>query len=328
MQKDLLLELIRKYRRGEATPDERRLLEAYYESFEVRAEATEAMTEADRALLAREIRRQVSAGPESPRLPHRMKMYSRAVAAMLLLAAGIAYLGWKGSLPQGEVRKNGPASAAVANNFVELPDGSTVILSPGSKLDFSRFTDRRGKREVYLTGEGYFDVKPDPKRPFIVYAGQIQTAVLGTSFNVKAMPGDKSITVTVTSGKVQVGDEKQVFGVLMPDEQMVYYLQEARTRVEAVDGKASVNWKMGDLYCDDITVEQAVLHLQEKYGVSIEVMDQGLKNKRFTTTFGKDEPLESVLNSLALFNGAEYHIDAKAKVVRLMPGEDPEKTGR
>ncbi len=92
---------------------------------------------------------------------------------------------------------------------VALADGSVVSLEPGSTL---RYPEHFGtQREVYLTGEAFFNVFRDEKHPFLVYAEDVVTRVLGTSFRVKAYGQGKEVRVAVTSGKVSVfkkGSEK------------------------------------------------------------------------------------------------------------------------
>jgi len=84
-----------------------------------------------------------------------------------------------------------------------LPDGSQVVLYQNTRISYPRqFT--AAKREVYLTGEAFFDVQKDPRRPFLVYANEMVTKVLGTSFFVKAYEQDKNVLVTVRTGKVSV----------------------------------------------------------------------------------------------------------------------------
>ena len=83
------------------------------------------------------------------------------------------------------------------------PDGSIVTLNRNSKLIFPKhFT--KNVREVTITGEAFFDVKPNTSKPFIINAGNVQVKVLGTSFNVCAYPGTETVEVVVESGKVQV----------------------------------------------------------------------------------------------------------------------------
>src|SRR5690606_2859673 len=90
------------------------------------------------------------------------------------------------------------------HRLLHLPDGSTVIVGVGSKLNYPSSFDSLRTREVYLEGQAYFDIRHNPQKPFIIHTGKVATTVLGTSFNIKAWPEDQDITVTVTRGKVRV----------------------------------------------------------------------------------------------------------------------------
>ena len=85
---------------------------------------------------------------------------------------------------------------------VTLQDGSIVTLEPGSEV---RYTQKfMNHREIFLSGDAFFEVTKDPNHPFFVYANEITTKVLGTSFRVKAKQGEKEIVVAVKTGKVSV----------------------------------------------------------------------------------------------------------------------------
>jgi transmembrane sensor len=93
------------------------------------------------------------------------------------------------------------AAAAAAQRRVALRDGSTVDLNAGTRVavEFSR-TERRVQFE---DGEAYFDIAPDPTRPFVVHAGDLRIRAVGTAFNVRIQ--SDGIDVVVTEGKVEVG---------------------------------------------------------------------------------------------------------------------------
>jgi transmembrane sensor len=93
---------------------------------------------------------------------------------------------------------------------VKLDDGSLVILKPGSKISYSTSFLLKKHREVFLSGEAFFDVAKDPAKPFLVYANELVTKVIGTSFNIKAFEADQNVTVKVHSGKVAVAVGKQI----------------------------------------------------------------------------------------------------------------------
>lgn len=93
------------------------------------------------------------------------------------------------------------------SQVILLPDSSVVELSPGSRLAFSPDFDK-AERNVYLSGEATFDVKKNIKKPFLVYANELITKVLGTRFTVRAFDVEKKVLVDVLSGRVSVFKEK------------------------------------------------------------------------------------------------------------------------
>ena len=148
----------------------------------------------------------------------RINVWLRMAAAVVL----ISMLGWWGSkmvlrtkpLP-GEtqvVSSDIPAGAElieVYNNkpvaqVVSLEDGSKITLRPGGLLKYKKGFSKGERREVYLTGEAFFDVAKNPERPFFVYARELVTKVLGTSFNIDARVDSDNVTVAVRTGKVSV----------------------------------------------------------------------------------------------------------------------------
>lgn len=102
-----------------------------------------------------------------------------------------------GRAPKEVVTKKGTSTKFL------LPDGSTVWLNAGSKLDYTKIGEV-GNREIYLSGEAFFDVVKDPKRPFIIHTSSIDVKVLGTKFNVKAYPEDKTVETSLVQGSVEV----------------------------------------------------------------------------------------------------------------------------
>lgn len=86
---------------------------------------------------------------------------------------------------------------------VLLPDNSSVLLSTGSQLRFHKQNTYK-LREVYLQGEGFFEVSKNPAKPFIVYTTNLTTKVLGTSFQVRSFDKETTTYVKVKTGKVSV----------------------------------------------------------------------------------------------------------------------------
>src|SRR6218665_3639367 len=85
--------------------------------------------------------------------------------------------------------------------LVTLPDQSVVLLSRGSLITYPKTFGQI--REVQFTGEAFFTIQRDPKRPFVVRSGGVTATVLGTSFTINTFRSNET-DVTVVTGKVEV----------------------------------------------------------------------------------------------------------------------------
>lgn len=107
---------------------------------------------------------------------------------------------------------------------VVLPDGSVVCLNSGSVLKYDPAFVRNKNREVYLVGEGYFEVHKNTEKPFIVHTEDLNIKVLGTVFNIRAYKEEPNIEVALVEGKVNVFSQSEEKGniVLRPNQRAVY----------------------------------------------------------------------------------------------------------
>ena len=183
---------------------------------------------------------------------------------------------------------------------VFLSDGSKVKLNAESRLTYTKPFDDE-KRVVYLEGEAFFEVAADPEKPFIVRTSELETRVLGTSFNVKAYPEDGRIDVAVKSGKVSVTSQKiknsDILGnnvVLSPTEMASYSQKENQFRVSVYDEKEVLSWSDGTLYFNNATMAEFVAKLERWYGIEIVVARKTPVKKGIVGEF-KDQSLEEIL---------------------------------
>lgn len=193
------------------------------------------------------------------------------------------------------------AEEVSAHQFIKLPDGSTVLLNSGSTLDYPEVFDGP-TREVTLSGEAFFDIKHNAARPFIVRTGSLTTTVLGTSFNVKAYAADDNITVTVTSGRVKVSDEMKVLGIIDPNQQISFSKATQQSEQKEVKSEEVVAWAEKDIFFDDVTLSEAVMMLEERFDVDIQLDQAEIGDCRFTATFVRGEDLYQILDVICAFN--------------------------
>lgn len=181
--------------------------------------------------------------------------------------------------------------------MIHLNDGSKVWLNAASKLYYPEtFSDT--SREVVLEGEAFFEVAKQPTRPFVIKTGKVLTRVLGTSFNIKAYQEDRTISVAVLTGKVQVSSETNSPIQLTPDQQATYNKQiKNLIREENVSANGIQSWKNGRIQFRNASFGEVAATLQRNYNVTI-TYDKQLENCPVHADFEKNQSIDTILNML------------------------------
>lgn len=195
---------------------------------------------------------------------------------------------------------------------VRLPDGSLVFLNAESSLRYPNSFTGLGKREVMLSGEGYFEVSRDRLHPFIVKTPTQQLEVLGTHFNINAYGGEAGVKTTLLEGSVRVGDGSMaVSGVLKPGQQS--RLRGKELDIATVDVDNAVAWKEGFFIFDSRPLELIMQDISRWYDVEIVYLDQGLKSKTFLGSVSRFSKVSKVLALLE--ETSELHFEIKGRQI-------------
>jgi len=191
---------------------------------------------------------------------------------------------------------------------VILADSTVVWLNSDSQLTYSNDFDGNS-RLVILSGEAYFDVKKDIKRPFIVRTLNADIKVFGTRFNVSSYPDEKLTEATLEEGKIAVNITGIVNPVeVTPGQRMVFNKQSGEVSLKQVDTDLYTSWKENKLRFDDAIFADVVKKLERWYDVKI-ILDKDLKySERYTMTI-KTESLREVLKRLKLTTPMSYKIE-------------------
>lgn len=254
-------------------------------------------------------------GRSSWRIPFGMKFAAIWLLPLIMLSTSI-YLYW-----QANAVKEVLADVSLIEHFVPagkreqviLPDSSRVWLNSGTVLIYpSTFVGQT--REVYLSGEGYFEVEKNAEQPFIVKARTLNVEVLGTRFNVLAYPEVGQIVTTLEEGSVQVrlqDEDNKVFH-LVPDEQLLYSIETGKVDIKQVVSADYSDWREGGLLFDNYSFTDIIRILQRTYGVAIHLQTSVYNKNKLTVHFNKNESLENIFMLLKeLIPGLEYKIDDK-----------------
>jgi ferric-dicitrate binding protein FerR (iron transport regulator) len=194
-----------------------------------------------------------------------------------------------------------------------LADGSSVFLQANSQLSYPR-KFKNEKREVYLSGEAFFEVAKNANQPFIVYTNELTTEVLGTSFNVKAYQKDQKITVEVHTGKVLVSTkmenqqtQKQEKILLLPTQQLIFnratvQIQKSVMSKQKIDTLTEIKQTFE---FEDAPAVEVFEKLKNIYHVDI-VYDKTLLANCLITLSLTDEPLFEKLDIICKAIEAKY----------------------
>ena len=197
---------------------------------------------------------------------------------------------------------------------VQLADGTNVWLNSQSELRYPvRFEGK--ERVVYLKGEGYFEVAPNRKKPFIVKTSEsIDVKVLGTKFNIAAYAEDVDVTTTLIEGSVEVILPKQVMPIV-PNEQLVFNKLDNTYKRKQVDASIYAGWKDGAFVFEDQTLEQIMERLRRWYEMEVFYTNEEIKNYRFTGDLMKYENFEKAVRMIEEVAGAKVEINGKCVII-------------
>lgn len=201
--------------------------------------------------------------------------------------------------------------------LITLDDGSSILLQKGSSLSYPA-NFKGDKREVYLDGEAFFEVAKDAEKPFFVFANELVTKVLGTSFTIKAYKGQKAIQVIVRTGKVSVFKLNEVQNsknvkilegvVVVPNQQINFDKEKSNfsksliEQPEMLSEMPRYNFEFKDTSASNIFAT-----IQKAYGISI-VYDEELLKQCPVTASLSDEPLYGKLDLICNAIEAEYQL--------------------
>lgn len=196
---------------------------------------------------------------------------------------------------------------------ITLPDGSKVWLNSDSKLTYQNDFNKE-KRELKLNGEAYFEVAPNPAKPFTVYADDLSVRALGTAFGIKAYKEDKVISSILMHGSVLVktpdGDT-----ILVPNERVQYNKELHKKNVTTVTNATDfTGWIHNELRFENESLEEIAKTIKRIYNVNVVFNSERLKKQRYTGTINNNS-LESIFNIISLTSPVVYKVDSQKVIL-------------
>ena len=203
------------------------------------------------------------------------------------------------------------STPAATTTLVTLNDGTKVMLNANSTLEYPVSFDDAEVREVRLKGEAHFEVTKNPHRPFVVKAGEMQTQVLGTIFDVKAYRKDAP-KVTLMEGKVKVSNADTEVE-MRPGQTAT--LQADKIVVSKASSSAS-DWLEGDFDMDQVTLAEAMSDIGAWYNKTVVFQSQANMDKLIHFRFSRRASLQEIITALNEMGVAKVRIE-KGKIMVL-----------
>ena len=245
--------------------------------------------------------------------------YGIAASVALLLLASIAF--WFTQRPATPLTVVSLESPTVITNAtplpqtVLLPDSSSVVLYPNSTLSHP-IHFAADQRNVRLTGRGFFEVRKDPTRPFVVRAERVVSTVLGTSFLVSDFEDQPISTVQVKTGLVSVASAKATGNASRPDPVVLHPYQQAAlseadaaltvTQLSEYDPTSAL--ARYDFTFRDAPLQDVFTRLGQVYQINIMYDDQILMDDLLNANL-EDMPLPDKLRVICKALGLTYSYD-------------------
>ena len=238
------------------------------------------------------------------------------IAASIILLISIYFLA-NLTNPSTEIQQ-----LSLANNVTEVPleitleDGTKLWLNKESSLQYPEAFDR-DRRWVTLSGEAYFQVSPDPQRPFVIQTESSNTEVIGTSFNIRNYHHEPVVEVWVESGKVAFSSVKDQLQekVFINSGEMVSFDKRANSISKRKIGNQNhLAWKTGKLVFQDVPLDEVFDVLSENFNIRFLVKNDALLNCHFIGTFD-NEKLEDILQLISFSMNITFDMNNEGYVI-------------
>jgi transmembrane sensor len=229
--------------------------------------------------------------------------YAAAIAIpLLLVGVAIYYSVDRINTNQGLVSFISPDGMRTRLN---LPDGSTVWLQPNSEIKYSKEFSPT-KRQVYFSGQAYFNISHNPNSPFTVSINNMNIKVLGTRFYVKAKLSDDHIETGLISGKVNLTGEG--FTKTLMVNEVVLFSKKRNSIIETRNLKDNAfEWQDNSLVFSNCALGTLLTNISDWYGLECYIDPKIDVNKKITITI-REESIQEIAEILKIVVPFEYKI--------------------
>lgn len=339
---DNYIELITKYLKNDATPDEEKLflqliesdseyrlfffkIKQIWELANAKDELSESSIEAEWQKLRKNIASEKNTDKrkfKNTQSPNRLLFSVLKLAAVLVFIAALTYFVQYGVGLHNVLSQQAQNQIEVPYGSkikICLPDNTSVWLNAGSSIEYPSFVVGK-TRQVKLSGEAYFEVAKNLERPFVIQTAELAIRVTGTTFNVKSYPNDSTAVVTLLNGGVNISSSTQTSAKqtykLAPGQKATFSKNTRQIKLEQANVKQSTDWLKGIYSFDSTPLSEIVKNLSRTYNKKFIIEDSKLMNIKFTGTLDCNYSWEIFLKVLNANTNTKHVIKNDSIIIK------------
>lgn len=306
-------QLLQKYIQGKANPQEIAFIEQWYGALPDK----ETLPDDRKLLIAADMRTYIQNAiadqtSKSPKIFYRRWI---SIAAILLVMLSFGFLTWnnKHSLESKTTANIMVATKANERKNVSLPDGSIITLEPSTKITYPGQFSSTIRAVELLEGEAFFDVAHEERRQFNVkLKSGIAVKVLGTSFKVRDLANEKTLKVTVLTGKVAVQKNEKAIDTLIKDQQLAFDRKFGQAIVYA-----TTQTKVVKLSFDGASLGQIIRKMEYVYNIRIQVDHPKLLQLSTSADFNSGQKPSEILDIICRLHKLRFSESKDHKIFKV-----------
>jgi len=228
-------------------------------------------------------------------------------AAVLLVAVSLAYMSQIFLQSDLAVELEQHAVENGERDEIILSDGTRIALDSGSLLKYPKTFDN-DTRDVFLSGEGYFEVAPNADKPFVVHANHAVVKVLGTKFNVRAWQPDQKVTVVVAEGKISFGSEDgsvEDAVVMIKGQASSLLANGGPSEPHSVDVEKHLGWMQNEVFFESASLSEILYQMERWYNIRFILEQTSIATEQLTLHV-QAKSLDDVLELVSALTGLDY----------------------
>ena len=315
----LIQHIFRRYSNDNASHEEQQLVNGWYDHYDQEQDIQ--LTPEEAADIKQSIRQKIMLTPAVPitiaataprqRIGWRYAAAAAAAAAIIITASVVLWNSQPAAPGKKEIADltTNVTTAAGIDQKLNMPDGSTIMVRPGSSIAYIKAFDGASREIEMHNGEVYFEVAKDSSRPFIIHTGILDIKVLGTSFVVRAIKGVREQEVVVKEGRVQVANKGKILAVLTAGHRLAFNTATGEFNVKQQEDEIAEQFHEGWLILNNQSFEELQTMLHNRYGILLQDPENKLANAHFSTLFKPQSSIQHIMEILCAIHGVSYTIN-------------------